>query len=99
MVKKIGMELTRATKKRFDQIKSFTSFYELLNPGIDHIEPLKENMKGSYSIHLTKNYRLVFKPKSEDLSPESLKKCDTTIFEGVVDYHDGTNNKHNWLIS
>lgn len=99
MVRKIGPELTKFAKKRFNQIKAFTTFSKLQTLGIDHIESLEGNLKNSYSIHLTKNYRLIFKPKSEDLSAESLKKCDTTIIERVVDYHDGKNNKHNWLIS
>ena len=33
------------------------------------------NHKGSYSLRVSANYRLIVKPGAEDLSAESLKSC------------------------
>ena len=97
MVKKIGAELTRAVKKRYNQIISFSSFSALQLSGIGKMESLEGDHKGSYSFRISANYRLIVKPKSKDLSAESLKSCDTIIIEGVIDYH-GREKKFNWLI-
>jgi plasmid maintenance system killer protein len=97
MIKTIGMELTRAVKKRYNQIISFSSFSSLQLSGIGKMKSLKGDMKGSYSLHITANYRLIIKPKADDLSSESLKACDTLIMEGVIDYHGG-GKKYNWII-
>ena len=93
--KKIGLELTRLIKKRYNQIHSCNSFYEIQKFGLGKIESLSGNLKGYYSIRLDANYRLVFKPKSNDLTVESLKNCDTVIIKGVIDYHGKGNN---WII-
>ena len=64
---------------------------------IRKMESLDADLKGSYSLRLTGNYRLIIKPKADDMSPESLKKCDTVIIEGVIDYHC-KGAKYNWII-
>lgn len=60
-------------------------------------ESLEGDRKGAYSLRVSANYRLIVKPKSEDLSVESLKNCDILIIEGVIDYH-GKGKKCSWII-
>ena len=97
MNREIGAELTRVIKKRYNQIVAFSSFSSLQFSGIGKIESLKGDRKGSYSLRISANYRLIIKPKAKDLSADSLKKCDTVIIEGVIDYH-GKDKKFSWII-
>ncbi len=97
MKKKIGAELTRAVKKRYNQIVAFPSFSALQLSGIGKMESLEGDRKGTYSLRVSANYRLVVRPIADDLSAESLKKCDTLIIEGVIDYH-GKGKKYGWII-
>ena len=97
MKKAIGAELTRAVKKRYNQIVAFSSFSSLQQSGIGKLESLTGDLKGSYSLRISANYRLIVKPKAQDLSAESLRNCDTLIIEGVIDYH-GKGKKVNWII-
>ena len=97
MKKKIGAELTKAVKKRYNQMIAFSSFSALQQSGIGKMESLKEDKKGSYSLRVSANYRLIVRPKSKDLSAESLKRCDTLTIEGVIDYH-GKGKKFSWII-
>ena len=97
MKKKIGAELTKDVKKRYNQIVAFTSFSALQQSGIGKMESLEGDQRGSYSLRASANYRLIVKPKSKDLSAENLKICDTLIIEGVIDYH-GKGKKFSWII-
>ena len=97
MMKEIGKDLTRSVKKRYDQIIAFSTFLSLRQSGIGKMESLEGDRKGSYSLRISANYRLIIKPKAEEQSAESLRECDTLIIEGVIDYH-GRGKKHNWLI-
>jgi proteic killer suppression protein/toxin YoeB len=97
MKRVIGTELTKAVKKRYNQIVSFSSFSALQLSGIGKMESLAGDRKESYSLHVSANYRLIIKPKSKDRSAESLKKCDTLIIEGVIDYH-GKGTKYSWIV-
>lgn len=97
MKKEIGPELTRAVKKRYNQIVAFSSFSALQQSGIGKMESLKGDGKNSYSLRVSANYRLIVRPKTKDISAESLKICDTLIIEGVIDYH-GKGKKHSWII-
>ena len=97
MMKEIGRDLTRSVKKRYDQMIAFSTFLSLQQSKIGKMESLDGDQKGSYSLRVSANYRLVVRPKTEDQSAESLKQCDTLIIEGVIDYH-GRGKKHNWLI-
>ena len=97
MKRKIGAELTKTVKRRYNQIIAFSSFSALQHSGIGKIDSLEGDLKGSYSLRLSANYRLIVTPKSEDLSAESLKNCDTLIIEGMIDYH-GERKKLNWII-
>jgi len=97
MKKQIGAELTKAVKKRYNQIVAFSSFSALQLSGIGKMESLDGDQKGSYSLRVSANYRLIVRPVAEDQSAESLKKCDTLVIEGVIDYH-GKGKKNNWII-
>lgn len=97
MKRKIGAELTKTVKKRYNQIIAFSSFSALQRSGIGKIESLEGKLKGSYSLRLSANYRLIVTPKSENLSAESLKNCDTLIIKGMIDYH-GERKKFSWII-
>ncbi|MFI3213205.1 MAG: type II toxin-antitoxin system RelE/ParE family toxin [Eubacteriales bacterium] len=97
MRRQIGTEMTKKVKMKYSQMTSFTNFAQLLESRIGKIESLVGEEKGTYSLRITKNYRLIVLAKSTDLSPEGLKKCDTFYIKGVIDYHgQGANN--NWLI-
>ncbi len=95
MKKKIGIEKTKAVKKRLDQLKAAPNFSIYLTTGLGKPHPLFENLKGYYGIGITGNYRLVIKPDSINLNPEELINCDTFIIKGVMDYHG---RKIDWLI-
>ena len=95
MQKKLGAELTRQIKYRYNQMNSFTSFFDLQSSRLGKIESLEGSFKGCYSVRLNANFRLIFRAKTEELSAESLKLCDTLIIEGVIDYHG---SKYNWII-
>lgn len=97
MVRAIGAELTKAVKKRYNQMVSFSSFSALQQSKIGKMESLEGDRKGHYSLTVSANYRLIVRPVSKDQSAESLKKCDTFIIEGVIDYH-GKGAKYNWII-
>lgn len=96
--RKIGTELTRALKKRYNQIVSFSNYAEFVNAHIDNTESLHGDLKGYYSMSLNANYRIVVSPETEDLSISNLKTIDKFKIIGVIDYH-GTGKKDNkWLI-
>lgn len=98
MQKEIGSEMTKAVKKKYNQMIAFSSFSELLKSRIGKMEPLSSDDKEeSYSLHLTANYRLIVAPNTSDRSVEGLKTCDTIIIKGVMDYH-GKGAKNNWII-
>lgn len=97
MQREIGAELTRAVKKRYNQIVAISSFLALQQSGLGKLESLEGRNKGSYSLRVSANYRLILKPKTKDLSAESLKNCDTLVIEGVIDYH-GKGKKFSWII-
>lgn len=95
MKKKIGKDLTRNTKKRYDQLKAAANFGIYLSAGLGKPHPLVSNLKGYYGINISGNIRLIVKPDVESLDPASLKKCDSVIIKGVMDYHG---QKREWLI-
>lgn len=74
MKRAIGAELTRAVKKRYNQMISFSSFSALQQSRIGKMESLEGDRKGSYSLTVSANYRLIIKPKAKDQRAESLKK-------------------------
>lgn len=95
MKKKIGKDLTRSTKKRYEQLKAAANFSIYLSTGLGKPHPLVGNLKGYYGINISGNIRLIIKPVVESLDPASLKKCDLVVIKGVLDYHD---QKLEWFI-
>lgn len=95
MKKKIGSELTRTTKKRFNELKAANSFSIYLSTGLGKPHPLYEDLKGYYGISISGNRRLIVRPDTDSLDPIALKSCDTVIIKGVEDYHG---SKHEWII-
>lgn len=87
MVKKIGFELTKKIKKRYEQLRAAENFAIYLKTGLGSPHPLYENLKGRYGVWVNKHIRLIVKPVTDDLSIQSLTKCEEIIIEGVVDYH------------
>ncbi|MEG2013725.1 MAG: hypothetical protein RR063_11070 [Anaerovoracaceae bacterium] len=97
MQKEVGLEMTRAVKKKYNQVIAFSTFSELLKSRIGKMEPLSGDKEGNYSLHLSANYRLIIAPNTKDRSVEGLRICDTIIMKGVTDYH-GKGAKNNWII-
>lgn len=96
MKAKIGAELTRLVKKRYDQLRAAETFQIFLNTGLGKPHLLR-NMDGCYGVHVNANYRLIIKPLVDELSMDLLKSCEIVQIKGVVDYH-GKGSKNNWLI-
>lgn len=97
MKREIGTDLTKAVKKRYNQMISFSSFLALQQSRLGKFESLEGDKKCSYSLTVSANYRLIIRPVAEDRSAETLKTCDTFVIEGVIDYH-GKGNKYSWII-
>lgn len=96
MKKQIGAELTRAVKKRYDQLRAADNFYIYLSTGLGKPHKLTD-MDGCYGVNVNANWRLIISPVAENLAPDTLKACDTVQIRGVVDYH-GKGAKNNWII-
>lgn len=95
MLKKIGKNMTRSVKKHIDNLKAANNFSIFLALGLGKPHSLTGKLLGCYALSVSANYRLIIQPKSEDLSPESLKKCDTIVVKGVEEYHA---KKNEWII-
>jgi len=96
MKMEIGFEMTKAIKKKYNQIIAFSLFSNLVESKIGKIELLSGDKEGYYSLHISANYRIIIAPKAQGRSAEELKKCDTIIIKGVIDYHG--KGKNNWII-
>ncbi len=95
LIRRIGLEMTRMVKKRFNEMKASPNFKEYLSYGLGKPHPLTGNLEKLYGIHLSKNYRLIVEPLVEVSDEINLKECKKVNIKGVVDYHDG---KIEWLI-
>lgn len=95
LCKKVNKNILKALVRRRNELLAAETFQKYLSYGLGRPHPLVGDLKGDYGVSLTGNYRLIFKPVSSDLSPESLKKCDTVILKGVDDYHG---EKSNWIL-
>lgn len=99
MITEIGFELTKHFKNRYTQIKSFSNFGEFCKARLDHTERLQGDLDKCFSMTLTKNFRIIVSPCTNDLSIENLLKIDTFKIIGVIDYHGEGKNKNKWLIN
>lgn len=95
MQKTIGKDMTKSIKKRLDNLKAANNFTIFLQTGLGKPHSLEGNHKGMYGVNVSANRRLIIIPISNDLSAESLKKCESIIIKGVEDYHG---SKNEWLI-
>lgn len=80
-------KLSRPIKMRLDQIKAAANYFEYQDIGLGKPHLLEGDFKGCFAVNVSSNYRLIGRLCTDDLSAESLKKCDKVIIEGVVDYH------------
>ncbi len=95
MKKKIGTDLARKTKKRWTELEAADNFAIYLKTRLGKPHPLVGDLKGWYSITISRNIRLIVKPDTEAMDDASLEKCDLVIIRGLVDYHG---QKKEWLI-
>ena len=94
----VGLQLTKAIKKRKDQLESFQNIYEFMGSGIDNPHPLNGDLYGHISWSITGNLRIIFDlnlAKNEIYNLE-IPKRERICTKGVVDYHGG---KNEWIIS
>ncbi len=94
--KKIGLVLTKTTKKRMEQLKSAQTFQKYLNYHIGNPHSLSGDLFSYYGVDLDKHTRLIIQPVPPDMSSEALKVCETVKIIGIVEYHGG---KNEWLIT
>lgn len=93
--KQIGMQMTKALKKRIIQIKAANNFAIYLKTGLGKPHPLEGDLNGCYGIAITANFRLVVEPITDLYDAKSLSMCDTVLVKGVTDYHGG---KYKWIL-
>lgn len=92
MRRKAGNDLTKAIKKRMDQLVAAQNFQEVIELGLGRPEQLVGNYENiRYSLRLTPNDRLIMEMVDNDDSA----LCRIIRIIGVCDYH-GT--KDNWII-
>ncbi len=92
MSRKIPVEWVRNIKKCIDRLRASENFGIFLKVGLQHPEALSGKDRGKYSVHISKNVRLIMKPS---LSCEEVELSTDIEMEGVKDYHGG---KDNWYI-
>jgi len=95
LVKRIGLEMAKMLKRRFNEMKASPNFKDYISYGIGKPHLLTGNLDKLYGINLNKNYRLIVEPLVEKITEENLRECKNVNIKGVVDYHDG---KLEWLI-
>ncbi|MGN1116872.1 MAG: hypothetical protein ACI4TH_09900 [Candidatus Ornithomonoglobus sp.] len=96
MNKKIGKEVTKILIRRINALKAANNVGIFLSTGLGKPHFLSEDLYGHIAISLTGNYRLIIKPKTDDISAEALKICSIVCVKGVEDYHG---SKNNWIVS
>ena len=84
---KIGLEMAKTVKLRYNQLEACENFSQYMNIGLGVPHPLNNDLKNYYGIRITGNYRLIVKP--DTLGNKKI------IIKGVMDYHG---NKYEWII-
>ena len=59
--KKFSQAVNKIGKRKLDMIEASYNFDDLKVPPSNHLETLKGNLKGFYSIRINEQYRVVFK--------------------------------------
>lgn len=93
--KAVGKDRTIVLKKRKNQIEAVLNFKSYLNFHIGNPHLLHGDLEGLCAIEVNAHTRLIVQPVADDLSAESLARCDTVVLKGVVEYHGG---KNEWLV-
>lgn len=98
LLKTVGKELTKAIKKRKDQLESFQNIFEFMSSGIDNPHLLNGNLHGCIGWSVTGNLRIIFDLKLEKNEAYGLEiaRREKICIKGVADYHGG---KDEWLIN
>ena len=74
--RRIPQTVWKAAQKKLDMLNAAYSLNDLKIPPANHLEALKGNLKGKYSIRINDQYRLVFEFR------------DSNSYEvEIVDYH------------
>jgi proteic killer suppression protein len=74
--RKIPLGLHKKIRRLFDQIDAAQSIQDLKSPPGNHLEPLRGDLAGKWSIRVNDQWRIVFKWKNNE-----------AIDVNVVDYH------------
>ena len=78
-VRAYGQQMAEMIHARLKQIEAFDTVEELINYGIGKCHPLTGNRKNQYAMSLTKNWRLVFSRKGDQVQ--------IACIEEIEDYH------------
>lgn len=95
MGRKIGPELTRGVKKIVDWLNASDNIGIFLKTNLGKPHTLAGDLNGMYGVHISANFRVVFKPNIESDDITDILNCEKIVMIGVMDYH-GT--KYNWII-
>ncbi|MCI7539679.1 MAG: hypothetical protein MSA50_03675 [Veillonellaceae bacterium] len=93
MQRLLGLETTKKIKIHMNHLEAAEHFGDFLSLGLGHPEPLTGYEHPRYSVHVTKNTRLILEPNA---TKDTVTICTEIEVEGVSDYHGG---KENWYIS
>lgn len=58
--RRIPQAIWKAAQRKLDLLNAAHALNDLRSPWANHLEPLKGNLKGKYSIRINDQYRLVF---------------------------------------
>lgn len=93
MQKVIPYDWVRKIKKHVDSLKAAECFGDFLKVGLGYPEPLSGKDAGKWSVHITKNVRLIFRPNA---AGTAVMICEEIRMEGVADYHGSSSDT--WYI-
>jgi toxin HigB-1 len=66
--RKFPNQLTEKTLRLQDQLNIFTQIDELLIPPINHLEKLKGDLSGYWSLRINRQWRIIFEWDGRDVS-------------------------------
>lgn len=92
MQKELPLLWVKKIKAIISMFRKSKNFGDFLEAKVGKPERLKGYVEQVYSIHITRNVRLII----ELIDEESIKLCEVIEVKGVNDYHG---KKENWYIS